>query len=129
MVTPVFVCTGFLDSGKTTLVKETLMEQDWIEQGLTLLILCEEGEEEYSKEYLDSKEMAQLKVEAFEQLNSVFFKNCEKNYHPTQVVIEYNGMWKLEDSAVHQISSQLGTAGGVLYRRWDNAGHVSGQYA
>lgn len=97
MVTPVFVCTGFLDSGKTTLVKGTLMEQDWIEPGLTLLILCEEGEEEYSKEYLDSKEMAQLKVEAFEQLNSVFFKNCEKNYHPTQVVIEYNGMWRLED--------------------------------
>ena len=30
MVTPVFVCTGFLDSGKTTLVKEMLMEQDWI---------------------------------------------------------------------------------------------------
>mgnify|MGYP000152273107 FL=1 len=50
MVTPVFVCTGFLDSGKTTLVKETLMEQDWIEPGLTLLILCEEGEEEYSQE-------------------------------------------------------------------------------
>ena len=72
MVTPVFVCTGFLDSGKTTLVKETLMEQEWIEPGLTLLILCE-------------------------QLNSAFFKNCEKNYHPTQVVIEYNGMWKLED--------------------------------
>ena len=98
MVTPVFVCTGFLDSGKTTLVKETLMEQDWIEPGLTLLILCEEGEEEYSKEYLDSKEMAQLKVEAFEQLNSVFFKNCEKNYHPTQVVIEYImecGNWRI----------------------------------
>ena len=47
MVTPLFVCTGFLDSGKTTLVKDTLMEQDWIEEGLTLLIVCEEGEEEY----------------------------------------------------------------------------------
>ena len=67
MVTPVFVCTGFLDSGKTTLVKETLMEQDWIEPGLTLLILCEEGEEEYYKEYLDSKEMAQLR---WKHLNS-----------------------------------------------------------
>lgn len=78
MVTPVFVCTGFLDSGKTTLVKETLMEQDWIEPGLTLLILCEEGEEEYSKEYLDSKEMAQLKVEAFEQLNSVFLRTVRR---------------------------------------------------
>ena len=31
MVTPVFVVTGFLDSGKTTMIKETLMEQEWIE--------------------------------------------------------------------------------------------------
>lgn len=25
--TPVYICTGFLDSGKTLLVKDTLMEQ------------------------------------------------------------------------------------------------------
>lgn len=97
MKTPVFVCTGFLDSGKSTLVKETLMKQDWIEPGLTLLILCEEGEVEFSQEYLDENDMVLLKVEEFEQLNSAFFKSCEKNYHPAQVVIEYNGMWKLED--------------------------------
>ncbi|MEI3210846.1 MAG: hypothetical protein V8S14_08385 [Lachnospiraceae bacterium] len=41
--TPIFICTGFLDSGKTTLIKDTLMTQDWIEPGLTLLIVCEEG--------------------------------------------------------------------------------------
>ena len=97
MVTPVFICTGFLDSGKTTLVKDTLMEQEWIEPGLTLLIVCEEGEEEYSEEYLKRKTMALLNIEEPEQLNATFFKNCEKNYHPTQVVIEYNGMWKLQD--------------------------------
>ena len=43
MVTPVFVCTGTLDSGKTTMVKDVLMEQEWIEPGRTLLIVCEEG--------------------------------------------------------------------------------------
>lgn len=94
---PVFVVTGFLDSGKTTLVKDTLMEQDWIEPGLTLLIRCEEGEEEYSREYLEDNEMVLLNIEEPDQLNSDFFKNCEKNYHPTQIVIEYNGMWKLSD--------------------------------
>lgn len=94
---PVFVVTGFLDSGKTTLVKGTLMEQEWIEPGLTLLICCEEGEEEYSEEYLDENEMILLNIEEMEQLNTEFFKNCEKNYHPTQVVIEYNGMWKLQE--------------------------------
>lgn len=97
MVTPVYICTGFLDSGKTLLVKDTLMEQEWIEPGLTLLILCEEGEEEYTKEYLEKKNMALLKIDEPEQLNATFFKNCEKNYHPAQVVIEYNGMWKLDD--------------------------------
>lgn len=94
---PVFVVTGFLDSGKTTLVKETLMEQEWIEPGLTLLIRCEEGEEEYQREYLDNNDMLLLEIEEPEQLNSDFFKNCEKKYHPNQVVIEYNGMWKLAD--------------------------------
>ena len=52
MVTPVFVCTGTLDSGKTTMVKDVLMEQEWIEPGRTLLIVCEEGEVEYPEEYL-----------------------------------------------------------------------------
>lgn len=94
---PVFVVTGFLDSGKTTLVKETLMEQEWIEPGLTLLIRCEEGEEEYQKDFLDKNDMCLLEIEDSEQLNSTFFKNCEKNYHPVQVVIEYNGMWKLSE--------------------------------
>ena len=97
MPTPVFVVTGFLDSGKTQMVKETLMEQDWIEPGITLLIRCEDGENEYSKEYLESKQMVMLEIEDMEQLNATFFKNCEKNYRPAQVVIEYNGMWKLED--------------------------------
>ena len=97
MPVPVFIVTGFLDSGKTTLVKETLMEQEWIAPGRTLLICCEEGEEEYSEEYLKKKDMVILNVEESEQLNSAFFKNCEKNYRPTQVVIEYNGMWKLDD--------------------------------
>lgn len=95
--TPVFVVTGFLDSGKTTLVKETLMEQEWIEPGLTLLICCEEGEVEYSREYLDEREIVLLNIEESAQLNTDFFKNCEKNYHPMQVVIEYNGMWKLQE--------------------------------
>ena len=56
MATPMFIVTGFLDSGKTTMIKDTLMEQEWIEPGLTLLLLCEEGEEEYPEEYLKGKE-------------------------------------------------------------------------
>ena len=39
--TPVYICTGFLDSGKTLLVKDTLMEQEWIEPGLSLIDISE----------------------------------------------------------------------------------------
>ena len=55
MTTPVYICTGFLDSGKTTFIKDTLMKQEWIEEGPTLLLQCEEGEEEYSEKYLEEK--------------------------------------------------------------------------
>ncbi len=94
---PVYICTGFLDSGKTTLVQDTLMKQDWIEEGLTLLLVCEEGEVEYSKEYLRENNMVMIQIEEFAQLNLPFFKNCERMYRPTQIVIEYNGMWNLAE--------------------------------
>ncbi|MGN1267333.1 MAG: GTP-binding protein [Dorea sp.] len=96
MTVPVFVVTGFLDSGKTTLVKETLMQQEWIEDGRTLLICCEEGEEEYSEEYLKEKDIVKIQVEEFEELSYKFFKECKK-HNAVQVVIEYNGMWSLEE--------------------------------
>ena len=96
-VIPVFVVTGFLDSGKTTLVRETLMEQEWIEPGRTLLICCEEGEIPYTEEYLQEKDMVLEQVTEMETLTPAYFKDLTKKYHPVQVVIEYNGMWKLSD--------------------------------
>lgn len=97
MTTPVYICTGFLDSGKTTFVKETLMRQEWIEDGPTLLLRCEEGEEEFSEKFLDDNGMFLFNIEEREQLNKVFFQNCEKIYHPAQVIIEYNGTWDLQE--------------------------------
>lgn len=97
IVTPVYILTGFLDSGKTTFVKDTLMKQDWIEDGPTLLLTCEEGEEVYSDDYLDENGMFLFPIEEREQLNKAFFENCERIYHPAQVVIEYNGMWDLQE--------------------------------
>ena len=85
MTTPVYICTGFLDSGKTTFIKDTLMKQEWIEEGPTLLLQCEEGEEEYSEKYLDENGLFLFNIEEREKLNKTFFENCEKIYHPTQV--------------------------------------------
>ncbi|XCP84184.1 hypothetical protein ABXS75_14065 [Roseburia hominis] len=97
MMTPVYICTGFLDSGKTTFVKDTLMKQDWIEDGPTLLLQCEEGEEEYPEDWRDENGVFLFEIEDREQLNEAFFQNCERIYHPDQVIIEYNGTWDLQE--------------------------------
>ena len=49
--------TGFLDSGKTQFLKFTLEQEYFQIEGTTLLILCEEGEEEY-----DPQEMKKYNV-------------------------------------------------------------------
>ena len=75
MTTPVYICTGFLDSGKTTFIKDTLMKQEWIEEGPTLLLQCEEGEEEYSEKYLDENGLFLFNIEEREKLNIQVQKN------------------------------------------------------
>lgn len=97
MTTPVYICTGFLNSGKTTFIQDTLLNQDWIEEGPTLLIRCEEGEEEYSEKYLDAHQLFMVDVEDMDDLDQTFFEKCEKIYHPVQVIIEFNGMWDLQE--------------------------------
>ena len=43
---PVFLITGFLESGKTSFLENTIGEEYFSIQGNTLLLICEEGEEE-----------------------------------------------------------------------------------
>ena len=44
---PVYAFTGFLESGKTKFIQETLEDPRFNAGERTLLIVCEEGEEEY----------------------------------------------------------------------------------
>lgn len=93
----VYLMTGFLDSGKTQFLKFTL-EQDYFQiDGKTLLILCEEGEEEY-----DPMEMLKYGVviehaEDQEMLTEQWLRELDRKHEPERVVIEYNGMWKVSD--------------------------------
>ena len=49
---PVFLMTGFLESGKTDFLTYTMAQDYFQVDGTTLLILCEEGELEYEEDYL-----------------------------------------------------------------------------
>ena len=44
---PVYSFTGFLDSGKTKFIQETLEDPRFNDVARTLLLIFEEGEEEY----------------------------------------------------------------------------------
>ena len=49
---PVYVINGFLESGKTEFISFTLAQPYFRIKGKTLLLLCEEGEQEYDPELL-----------------------------------------------------------------------------
>ena len=52
---PLYLITGFLDSGKTTLLSDTL-NMDYFNDGQrTVLLMCEDGEEEYDPEFLSRR--------------------------------------------------------------------------
>ena len=48
---PVYVFTGFLESGKTKFIQEILADPNFTENEVTALLLCEEGIEEYDEKY------------------------------------------------------------------------------
>ena len=94
ITTPIYLITGFLESGKTQFLRFTL-EQDYFRiDGKTLLILCEEGEEEYDVENLAKHYNTVVEViEKEEDFTQDRLATLDILHMPERVVIEYNGMW------------------------------------
>ena len=90
---PVYLFTGFLDSGKTNFING-ILEDGFAAEERTLIVCCEEGVEEYDPRWLKNVDV--VAVEEEEELTEQFLKACQKKYRPQQVVIEYNGMWRLD---------------------------------
>lgn len=94
---PVYLFTGFLEAGKTKFIQETLEDEKFNPDDRTLLIVCEEGEEEYLKEKFKVKNVFIEYVNSPDELEaSVLYKTARK-YKADRVLIEYNGMWLLPD--------------------------------
>lgn len=92
---PVYLFTGFMDSGKTTLIKETLLDNDFADGSDTLILVCEDGDEEYSKGEMARANAEILMVENQKDLTSSFIDQCLAKYHPDQLFVEYNGTWEV----------------------------------
>lgn len=94
---PVYIATGFLESGKTSFIKEILEDHEFTEGKKVLVISCEEGAEEYEEEVLENGNAVLVTVDSPEELTTDFLKQLQRQHRQKLTIFEYNGMWKIED--------------------------------
>ena len=94
---PLFLVNGFLEAGKTEFLQFTMEQEYFQTEGKTLLIVCEEGEEEYEEELLASTNTTAVYVDELEKLTPEYLEELERLYNPERVLMEWNGMWNQDD--------------------------------
>ena len=93
---PVYLFTGFLESGKTRFIQETLEDKRFCNKEKTLLLVCEEGEEEYAPDQFATDTVTIRVLERQEKLTAENLGRWAGETKAERVVIEYNGMWLLD---------------------------------
>ncbi len=93
---PVYSFTGFLDSGKTKFIQETLEDPRFNAGERTLLLIFEEGEEEYD---LSTYPHQNIYMEVLDQqtVTAKQLQALQKKYKAERVVAELNGMQQVGD--------------------------------
>lgn len=96
---PVYMFTGFLEAGKTKFLQETLCDPNFFDREgeRTLVIMCEEGEEELDPSRFASKEIYVETIDEQRRVNPDKLEALRAKYNATRVMIEYNGMWLISD--------------------------------
>lgn len=94
---PVYLFTGFLEGGKTKMIQEILEDENFNDGCKILLIVCEEGIEEYEPERFWGKNVRQMTVNQPEDLTAEILTDYVRNHVVDRIMIEYNGMWQIDD--------------------------------
>ena len=93
---PVYAFTGFLDSGKTRFIQETLEDERFNAGERTLLLVFEEGEEEFDFSTYPHQNVF-LEVLDQETVTEKDLKALMKKHRPERIVAELNGMQLVGD--------------------------------
>lgn len=93
---PMYVFTGFLESGKTKFIQETLEDPRFNSGEKTLLLVLEEGEEEYDLSRYPSQNVY-LETPDYDELSPEFLEGLRRKYNAERVVAELNGMHQAAD--------------------------------
>lgn len=107
-VYPVYLVAGFLDSGKTSFINGILSDGFALEDR-TMLLCCEEGEVEYDPKVL--RNVTVVTAEDPETLTPEFLEAERKKCRAVQIIVEFNGMWQIQDFYVNAMPSSW-----VLYQ-------------
>ncbi|MBR2885066.1 MAG: GTPase [Clostridia bacterium] len=94
---PVYLFLGFLESGKTKFIQDTLCDERFNAGEKTLLIVCEEGVEEYEPSLFSGNNVTIKFIEEASEITSSSLSAMQKECKAERVIIEYNGMWALDD--------------------------------
>ncbi len=93
---PVYLFTGFLEAGKTRFIQETLEDRRFCNGERTLLLVCEEGEEEYEPDQFADASVKIRVLQDQSELTKETLLRLARETRAQRVVIEYNGMWMLD---------------------------------
>ena len=93
---PVYLFTGFLESGKTKFAQETLEDPSFNNGDKILLLVCEEGVEEYEPSTFAASNVYIEIIESEEELSTQHLDELRKKHRCDYVMVEYNGMWTLD---------------------------------
>ena len=93
---PVYLFTGFLEAGKTKFIQETLEDKRFCNGERTLLLVCEEGEEEYAPDEFADRSVMIRTIEDQSELTPENLTKLLGETRAERVVVEYNGMWMLD---------------------------------
>ena len=97
---PVYLFAGFLDSGKTSFINGILSDGFAMEER-TMLLCCEEGEAAYDPKLL--RNVTVVAVDEPEALTPEFLEAERKKCRASQIIVEYNGMWQIQDFYVNSM--------------------------
>ncbi|MDD6347830.1 MAG: GTP-binding protein [Lachnospiraceae bacterium] len=111
---PVYLITGFLESGKTTFMNNTLTQPYFAIRGRTLVIAGEQGEVGYDLKTLKRRHNTDVVfIDKPEDFTESALKNLDKKYKPDRVIIEFNPLWSVKKLYDMKLPSY-----------WDMAQHI-----
>ena len=93
--TPVYLFMGFLESGKTKFIQETLEDKRFFSGEKTLLLVTEEGEEEYDPSKFAERNVT-VQTAGKEDMTAENLAKWQLESDSDRIIVEYNGMWTLD---------------------------------